>query len=97
MFYCEKMINDSVILKNEKLKELEEFCVQDPVKHHFALWDLKEEMENTDFYIYWNGKIEGYMLIYSGGAVPSVILHGDKNAIAELLNEVKLKRVLYRY
>ena len=52
MFYCEKMINDSVILKNEKLKELEEFCVQDPVKHHFALWDLKEEMENTDFYIY---------------------------------------------
>ncbi len=92
MFYCEKTIIDSVILKNDKLKELEEFCVHDPVKHHFALWDLRVDLENTDFYVYWNGKIEGYMLIYSGGSVPSVILNGNKNAIAELLDEVKLKK-----
>ena len=32
------------------------------------------------------------MLIYSGGSVPSVILHSNKNSIAELLGEVKLKK-----
>lgn len=73
------------ILHNEKLKELEEYCLKEPEKHAFTLWDLRRGRKTTDFYIYWRGKIEGYMLIYRGAAIPSVIINGNEGAVEDLL------------
>ncbi len=75
------------VLYNEKLDELEKMCLKDPAKHPFTLWDLRKERKNTDFYILLErSKIEGYMLIYRGAMIPSVILHGSRDAISELLD-----------
>ncbi len=76
-----------MILRNKKLLELERFCGKDPVRHAFCLWDLKKEMENTEFYIDWRGEIKGYMLIYTGGDFPSVIIQGSRKS-AEIFAEM---------
>ena len=84
-YICKNFVSVPVLF-NEKLVELEEYCLREPWRHAFALWDLRKERENTDFYIYWEGRIRGYMLIYRGAATPSVILQGTRNAVKELLN-----------
>ena len=83
-----------MILKNQKLKELEKFCLNDPGRHAFTLWDLRVERKNTDFFIYWRNRIEGYMLIYYGASVPSVILYGDEEAIEKLLDHIELEKAI---
>ncbi len=92
-----------MILKNEKLDVLENYCLREPEKHAFTLWDLRRERNSTDFYIYWENGIRGYMLIYYGASIPSVILYGDEKSLSTLLNIMELKRAIvhmpyeYRY
>ncbi len=74
-----------MIVKNQHLETLEEYCLKDANRHAFTLWDLREERENTDFYVDWENGIQGYMLIYRGAAVPSVILQGTRESVERLL------------
>jgi len=84
-----------VIVKNEKLKELELYCLRDASNNAFALWDLRVDRNNTEFYVDWrHGELMGYMLIYNGGAIPSVIIKGSEESTAEFLNMLTLDKVV---
>ena len=83
-----------MILKNEKLKELEEYCLKDPVRHAFALWDIRREKEKTDFYIYFEKDIKGYMLIFRGTEIPSIIIHGDGYITEKFLHMIDEDRFI---
>ncbi len=83
-----------MILANKKLDELEKYCLKDVTMNAFALWDLREERDNTDFYIDWDGKIRGYMLIYYGGAIPSVILNGSGESIKRLFEYMEEEKAI---
>ncbi len=74
-----------MIVINEHLEELEKYCIKDPTLHPFTLWDLRNERKDTEFYVDWENRIKGYMLIYRGAAIPSVILHGSKSSMENLL------------
>lgn len=90
-----------MILKNERLGELEKFCLNEPEKHAFTIWDLRMERDNTDFFISWDGGVRGYMLIYYGATVPSVILYGDEESIERLIKHMNLEKAIihlpYKY
>ncbi len=81
-----------MILKNQKMKELEDFCKRDPVRHAFTLWDLRVERESTEFYVNWERGIRGYMLIYHGAAVPSVIIYGNEESTRNFLDILDLEK-----
>lgn len=70
-----------MIVRNQHLRNLEEFCSRDPARHAFCLWDLREERENTEFYVDWRGEVRGYMLIFTGGYYPSVIVQGSEESM----------------
>ncbi len=74
-----------MIVVNKYLGELENYCMKEPTIHPFTLWDLRKEREDTDFYVDWDNGIRGYMLIYRGASIPSVILHGSKSSMVNLL------------
>jgi len=74
-----------MILINDHLEELERYCLREPTLHAFTLWDLRKERKETEFYVDWENEVRGYMLIYRGAAVPSVILHGSKKSMENLL------------
>ncbi len=83
-----------MILKNGKLEALEKYCLKKPERHAFTLWDLRMERKTTDFYIHWENGIRGYMLIYYGATIPSVILYGEEKSIASLLNLMNLEKAI---
>ncbi len=83
-----------MILKNDKLDALEKYCLKEPEIHAFTLWDLRYERDNTDFYIYWDGRIRGYMLIYYAVSIPSVIVYGEKGVMAKLLEIFDLEKAI---
>ncbi len=83
-----------MILKNEKLEELEEYCLKNPIKHAFTIWDIRKERENTDFYIYFEKEIRGYMLIFRGTDIPSIIIHGDDFITKKFLGMIKEERCI---
>ena len=70
-----------MIVRNHHLDDLEEFCSRDPVRHAFTLWDLRVERKNTEFYVDWRDGVRGYMLIYTGGDAPSVIVQGSRDSV----------------
>ena len=74
------------VIFNEKLEELEIYSLKDVANNAFTLWDLRKERKNTDFYVAWDGEIKGYMLIYRGGMIASVIVRGAEDAVEELLS-----------
>ncbi len=69
-----------MIVRNQHLRDLEEYCLKDPSRHAFCLWDLRVERENTEFYVDWRGEVRGYMLIYTGGYAPSIIVQGSEES-----------------
>lgn len=81
-----------MLLKNKKLKTLENFCKGDPVRHAFTLWDLRVERSNTEFYVEWEKGIRGYMLIYHGAAIPSVIIYGDEESAKNFLDILEIEK-----
>lgn len=83
-----------MILKNEKLEELEEYCLKDPVRHAFTLWDIRREREKTDFYVYFEKEIRGYMLIFRGTDIPSIIVHGDEYITKKFLGMIREERCI---
>ena len=83
-----------MIAVNEHLEELENYCMKEPTLHPFTLWDLRKERKDTDFYVDWNNGIRGYMLIYRGAAIPSVILHGSKESMKNLLQYLDEKKAI---
>ena len=85
----------NMILKNEKLEELEKYCLKNPEIHPFTIWDIRNERDVTDFYVNLEeGKIKGYMLIFRGSEIPSVILDGDKSSVKKLLEIIKDKKFI---
>ncbi len=83
-----------MILRNEKLQELELFCKKEPIIHAFTLWDLRKERNNTDFFVAYNNGVIGYMLIYNGSNIPSIIIHGDRKIAEELLSLIDLDKAI---
>ncbi|MBC7129917.1 GNAT family N-acetyltransferase [Candidatus Bathyarchaeota archaeon] len=60
--------------------------IADAVRNVFAIYDLKNEFENTEMHIAFKDEaLKGYILIYRGMRVPSVILEGEENAAEALL------------
>ncbi len=86
-----------MIVKNQKLKELEKYCLEDPINNAFALWDLREDKENTEFYIDWDDEIRGYMLIYRGSEIPSIIIRGEEESIKRFLEMISLERAVIHF
>ena len=83
-----------MIMINEHLEELENYCIEEPTLHPFTLWDLRKEREETEFYVDWKNGIKGYMLIYRGASIPSVILHGSKESMRNLLQYFKEEKAI---
>ena len=87
----------NVIFKNYKLEKLKEFCMKHALRNAFALWDLEYERNRTDFYVDWENGIKGYMLVYHGGSVPSVIVQGSEDSFLPLISTVSFKKAILHF
>lgn len=77
-----------VIEVNESNKQrIIEFLKEDAVKHVFALYDIQHDLANTKIYLALkNEALDGYLLIYTAMAFPSVILEGKMDAAKTLIS-----------
>jgi RimJ/RimL family protein N-acetyltransferase len=58
----------------------------DVIKHVFAFYDIQHEPEQTTMHVaFEDGKIKGYILIYTALDFPSIILECDKDSAEKLL------------
>ncbi len=87
----------AVIVKNQKLRELEKYCLEDPINNAFALWDLRVDKKNSEFYVDWKDKVRGYMLIYHGSDVPSIIIRGEENSVKRFIDMLSLERAVIHF
>ncbi|NPA74545.1 MAG: GNAT family N-acetyltransferase [Euryarchaeota archaeon] len=83
-----------MILKNQKLKDLEKFLLREPEHNAFALWDLRRDLKNSDFYVLIKENVLGYALIYHGTDVPSVIIRVPDEHLHEFAGLVQLPRAI---
>ena len=83
-----------MILKNQKLDELEKYCFEDSINNAFALWDLRYERSKTEFYVDWDGQIRGYMLVFNGSDVPSIIVNGSEGTVKMMLETLSVERAV---
>ncbi len=83
-----------MLLRNQKLEELEKYCKKDPAKHAFTLYDIRYMRENTDIYVDWDSTVKGYMLIYRATSVPSVIIHGQRDSVKKFLKILDLDKAI---
>jgi RimJ/RimL family protein N-acetyltransferase len=79
------MINIEEINETNKSPFIESLKA-DFIRHVFAFYDLQKDPQHTMAYAALeNGKLEGYILLYTAADVPSVILEGENKAAEKLL------------
>jgi predicted GNAT family acetyltransferase len=59
---------------------------QDVIRHVFAFFDIQHEPEHTTMHVALeNGKLEGYILVYTAMDFPSVIIESSEEAARKLI------------
>lgn len=87
----------SVLEVNDNNKEFViSWLKNDVIRNAFAIYDLQYEQYFTKMYIALdeNGRIDGYMLVYTKLRYPSVILEGNHKTAKILLEKLQIKRMI---
>lgn len=69
---------------------------EDLLVHHFDIYDLLCEPENTTMYVAYDqtSSLSGYLLTYRGFRVPATRVYGEREAVSQLLNLLEDEKML---